>query len=756
MQTKVFKKGDIIHKSGDIAESLLLVVKGSVQINIGNVNVELKKGSILGLLESAGAPYSYDYTALEDTICTVYPFTRFSDVDKIVEDSFSTCDVLITAFASTMVSLATKYRRMRKECDNVFNTIKSSYQKYKEICSTYNFEIQSFPFLETTSEFVPSKEMPDWVSDFYDQLEIMPKEFKIGYFSAHTSLVTATLWEAASHASLYLSLCDQLNSYANESLAAYFDTSSGDIIDLYVNLYTKAKSSDAPLYIYSDIDNAVNLFFNGLAGVSFVSDAKLLEKRDYYDSITEDNQEITEAISDSGLDEITGSLDKILAYASMDEAEEERFKELVSEYKMLRDKNSLDDDVRKLRSDLAKYFFDIYEAAIVSAFESTNVPTILKMFFYFGYMDEDLVGKENALKLYKLVETLEKSSSDTVLTAYDWLYKIYTGQEEPSKNEFELTYPAFLKEQKSSGYITEEMMERYLNSNKEKLRFELRNFFKLGLKITSPRPTTFCPILSDHNIIKPLEDIMVTADAVMNNWDSIRDIDYSLFYRECSLQAPEYGIAREPIQLEVFPYVVLMPSIGQRASLWQETSSVRRDSRGRIVVPIFANEDLLSLQMKVAGDFRWELCKRIQGSRWNDVTDRSLTSEYFDYLQFYRKNSDLSADAKEKIRNAITNAKNSFKNVFIVDYIIWLKYESGGSPRLNKVSKAILFTYCPFAKKYRDKLKSNPMYTDIINRHEAMCAKKTKGLELHYNKVAAANDGRLPEEIKKYIEFYSL
>ena len=65
--------------------------------------------------------------------------------------------------------------------------------------------------------------MPDWVSDFYDQLEIMPKEFKIGYFSAHTSLVTATLWEAASHASLYLSLCDQLNSYANESLAAYFD-----------------------------------------------------------------------------------------------------------------------------------------------------------------------------------------------------------------------------------------------------------------------------------------------------------------------------------------------------------------------------------------------------------------------------------------------------------------------------------------------------------------------------------------------------
>ena len=39
--------------------------------------------------------------------------------------------------------------------------------------------------------------------------------------------------------------------------------------------------------------------------------------------------------------------------------------------------------------------------------------------------------------------------------------------------------------------------------------------------------------------------------------------------------------------------------------------------------------------------------------RWNDITEPSLTSEYCDYIQFYRKNHDLSAEAKEKIKNAL-------------------------------------------------------------------------------------------------------
>ena len=62
-------------------------------------------------------------------------------------------------------------------------------------------------------------------------------------------------------------------------------------------------------------------------------------------------------------------------------------------------------------------------------------------------------------------------------------------------------------------------------------------------------------------------------------------------------------------------------------------------------------EDLTKTIIKLCGEFRWELCKRIQGARWNDISEHSLTSEYFDYVQYYRKNNELSPEAKEKIKN---------------------------------------------------------------------------------------------------------
>ena len=127
-----------------------------------------------------------------------------------------------------------------------------------------------------------------------------------------------------------------------------------------------------------------------------------------------------------------------------------------------------------------------------------------------------------------------------------------------------------------------------------------------------------------------------------------------------------------------------------------------------MMLSLFHLEDLQMSILRLTGQFRWEMCKREQGARWNDVSERSLTSEYFDYAQFYKKNNELSSDAKEKIKSDLVRAKNNFKEMFVKDYCVWVLYESSGSPRLNKVVRGILFTYCTFAKEIRDKLEINP------------------------------------------------
>ena len=167
-----------------------------------------------------------------------------------------------------------------------------------------------------------------------------------------------------------------------------------------------------------------------------------------------------------------------------------------------------------------------------------------------------------------------------------------------------------------------------------------------------------------------------------------------------------------------------MPNIGIRGVMWQEIEGRKRTTPSRMMVSIFQMEDLNNLIVRMTGEYRWEMCKRIQGARWNDVSDASLTSEYFDYIQFYKKNRDLSADAKDKVKLSMQKAKNSFKEMFIRDYCSWIIYEGAGSPRLNKVARTILFTYCPFAKEIRNKLKANPLYKDMMDRYDIKLGQK--------------------------------
>ena len=59
-------------------------------------------------------------------------------------------------------------------------------------------------------------------------------------------------------------------------------------------------------------------------------------------------------------------------------------------------------------------------------------------------MDSGLLGEEYTEQLYAVAERLSECNSEHVYTMYEWLKSIYIGKNEPSKNEFDLDYPAYL------------------------------------------------------------------------------------------------------------------------------------------------------------------------------------------------------------------------------------------------------------------------------------------------------------------------
>ena len=168
-----------------------------------------------------------------------------------------------------------------------------------------------------------------------------------------------------------------------------------------------------------------------------------------------------------------------------------------------------------------------------------------------------------------------------------------------------------------------------------------------------------------------------------------------------------------------------------------------------MLLSVFSLEDLQTQITHLVGEFRWEMCRRIQGARWNDLSERSLTSEYFDYVQFYRKNHELSTDAKEKIKTSLQKARNSYKELFVQDYMTWILYESNGSPRLNKVARNIIFTYCPFSHAYREALRSNPLYTDMFDRYDIRLGGQIHKLE----NVFAKFTDKVPEELQQQMNY---
>jgi hypothetical protein len=259
----------------------------------------------------------------------------------------------------------------------------------------------------------------------------------------------------------------------------------------------------------------------------------------------------------------------------------------------------------------------------------------------------------------------------------------------------------------------------------------MENSFQSANKVTYGRITTFCPLFSEHNILRSLKQMMLSADILGNAINDICRKDFGAFCRESIFAQPENGIAKETINTEVLPDIILYPNIGSRGVMWQEIEGKKRRTPARFMLSIFHAEDLTKILYRLVAEFRWEMCKRIQGARWNDASERSLTSDYSDYIATYRRNNDLSSDVKEKIKSDLGKCKNRTKEMFILDYYTWLQYESNGAPRLNKVARSILFTYCPFSKEIRDKLRVNPFYTETLDRYDT----RLKNSLRHYDNL---------------------
>ena len=189
----------------------------------------------------------------------------------------------------------------------------------------------------------------------------------------------------------------------------------------------------------------------------------------------------------------------------------------------------------------------------------------------------------------------------------------------------------------------------------------------------------------------------------------INDIDPSLFFRELTWKAPGKS---ELIRKEVKPFLILVPNSGVRIQLWQEIVNNSRSTRARLIVPTIFNDSLDKSLIHTFANFRWELNKMIAGAIWMVPVEGGFVGAFYDFSQYYQKNSELSLEAKEEIKLLFNKIKID-RERFAFFYERWLVQEKEGIAKINKAVRAIFYRYIPFPKEIRERLRNLPLYEHL-------------------------------------------
>ncbi len=694
------EKGQILHRAAkDIVSTIEIVVKGTIGISNQFTSISLGVGGLLGIVEIPGNTYIYTYEALEECAIYSYSFNSEEDIPKVIKANPKITPILAAQCVETAAKCCDVYDKEYNEALSEYNQIMQDYSDYPQLCIKVGEAAKTFPEIDQLISPERNNDIPEWSFSFIRGLK------------DHDAVLRKNVYPLSLDIAIGIIMM-------NYTVFSKISNASQLLIEYRKVLKTKASA--------------------------FISTMKVIRAKLNDIEKSEENGESVVTV--------VNALNTILLYSELPQDVTTKFEEEINEFKKNENRYDSSDEARALRRSIGNSFYDIYSHAFLKSLTDEALPMELKMFFMFGFVDEELAGEKNTAILYNMAKAYTPDPDGKVLTVYEWLKKIFNLEVDPSRNEFDQDWPTYLREQKTSGSITQEQLESMANSPTSRLNFEIHNLFALGNKMTFGRISSFVPVFDVQNVLRPLDSAYLTSARINDYYKMIRSVDYGVFCRQAVYSNTEIGITQLYYADDITPYMILMPNIGSRASLWQEIEGKKRSTPARLVVSIFNTENTDECMIKLFGEFRWEMCKTEQGVHWNDVTDPSLTSMYCDYLQFYKKNPALSADNKEKLKTDLKKYSNNFKNMFIADYLAYVKFEAAGSLRLNKIAREILFTFCPFAKELREKVAENPQYGELINHYNSRINNLAKPV---INAIHKLNkDGvEIPPQISGQLEY---
>ena len=765
------KKGKKIYSIGEEVNSISVIISGRVLAFEQGSKFICMPGSVLGISDLDKDSYEVNYMAVDDVQLYTLNIRNSDEIIELLDESIEYRYKIINGLNYDIAELYKIYCEYEKMASGLKVFMNNTYRMLSEFAKNSGITIQNIDIIKN----MPIIELEDFKNriEYYVNVNNMEEKIKKVYFLHSTLIAYHHIEEEIEIINKLFEDCEKLNSYIQGltlGLVGKDECLLGMAAQLTIDARKLKYKEDIPFSLFEKIKkkcNEIEILFSNRSGRKLDILKERIEQISELFNDGSENALLVESkersskttVKYAGTDiniinrEVDKTFEKLVEYGELEENIRDEFRRDVVSFIKLADRTSTEDDVRKLRQKLTLEYYNLYEKVFLKRCEDENDNRIVDLFLIYGLLDERLLTKDQIVELYCFDEQNDDNSECRVYNTKQWLEAIYKGEKEPSKNEFDLDYQENLRELKKNKEITDNEYNRDLENGAKKVSFEIRNMIRNTSRIVCGQASIFVPFLYKENFMGHLDQSIMTADQIRSLVMDVRDADYSLFYRERMISEPAAKIEKEYIQEEILPDIILVPVYGSNAAMWQDIEGRRRSSHSRFIFPIFSEVDMEDNVIRLCGRYRWEICKTIQGINWNNIQMKSLTSEYMDYLQFYKKNHNLSDEKKEKLKLQIQKGRGNFREIFVLDYLSWIKNESRGGMRLNKVAREIFSTYCPFNVEIRKKLITQPLFEEAMAKYRLQKNRKIKELNMRYQNYKNKGIEILPS-MEKTLNFY--
>lgn len=745
-------KGMTIFMEGEPVLYIAMLIKGRVLLQNQGIKIIMGPGSFIGINDLYIGRYQSIYEAYEDIALYIYPVSKVEDLELILSANNECHGYIVASLNKLIYELNNLCNDLIKQGAALHQFLVASYQQCAELTQNQFLKcskrIMSLTVTDSNLDFLSDR------IKYYCECKNIPISVVKQFFSYGNAI---TLFEAEEQVNIVNQQMEALKNLADSYISmveCIMDDTDSCLFHVLCSLSEDEElisdKSNYMIDVMDDIINEINkaasfiiqklnrepaidrMKVEKLYHLLLTGNKKVIEKHTLTNAYSaEDIKRALEVLKES--------FSKILNYSGITGDKADAMQEVMQEYVMLKDKYSNDDKARGIRRQLTDNHYTIYKEAFIKAYKDVKVPRLIELFLKYGYADERLLSEEQLLSLYFMQDDDDQDAGPCkVYDISTWLTLIYEEKKEPSKNEFDLDYSEMLSEMKKQGKLTEKEYLSWQSNSEKKLDYEIKNMFRYNNRITNGQISCFVPVLHKDQAINDIKRLRTTCEKIKSSIDKFMKIDYSIFDREILYTNKDKNIKREYITRKVYPDIILMPNAGVNGVMWQEITGKRRDTSGRFLLPAFTEIDMDTLLVKILGKFRWEICRTIEGALWNNISKKSLTSEYTYYLQFYRKNKELSEEKKEKIKNQIQRGRNS-REVFVADYENWILYEAAGAIKLNKPVRELMATYCPLSKEIREQLKHQPLFDEAMTRYYNEKQRKIREIEGRYRMLEKEN-----------------